>query len=211
MNPELESLRKRVKNQRRDLRRLNQLYTSLLIGYRNGVRAQSLYGFRQRMEQAFGCEAVWRAERGLAVPTVPQGVLDAIRESATAIFGPQPPKLSCFNLVAHAQDVREVSSNSYPDALWLLLRKDLNGDWASFTPGPAECVDGVNAVQDASGRQFVRIPKPELFSWATASASSTHAPTPAGAGPGTPHSPGSSPSTSPRPESEPDTSPNPST
>lgn len=60
---ELESLRKRVKAQRAELRRLNKTLGPYWAGFRSGLHYDSAKDVRVKMFATFGVEAVQKAER----------------------------------------------------------------------------------------------------------------------------------------------------
>ena len=60
---ELEALRKRVKLQRAELRRLNKTLGPYWAGFKTGMYAEKESALRSKMIDAFGHEAVFKAER----------------------------------------------------------------------------------------------------------------------------------------------------
>ncbi len=60
---ELEALRKRVKLQRAELRRLNKCLGPYWAGFRRGIDKDRETTLRGKMIDAFGHEAVFKAER----------------------------------------------------------------------------------------------------------------------------------------------------
>lgn len=69
---ELENLRRRVKAQRRELRRLNKEVSAPKAaywwGFRKGLDARAESELRGKMNKVFGHEAVWKAEHGTPCP-----------------------------------------------------------------------------------------------------------------------------------------------
>jgi len=59
---DIESLRKRVQNQRRELRRLNKILGPYWAGFRRGLEFEAACALRGKMNHAFGHEKVWAAE-----------------------------------------------------------------------------------------------------------------------------------------------------
>ena len=64
---ELTCLRRRVKAQRAELRRLNKTNAALWHGWRHGVSLGCASRLRGQMMHVFGVEAVQKAERGPAI------------------------------------------------------------------------------------------------------------------------------------------------
>jgi hypothetical protein len=61
---ELRSLRKRVKAQRAELRRLNKIVGTRWAAFSAGLYAAKMAELRHKMIKAFGYKAVYEAERG---------------------------------------------------------------------------------------------------------------------------------------------------
>jgi hypothetical protein len=61
---ELEALRRRVKRQRAELRRLNRQHAWFISGFNTGSAAARSNKYRGHMIDAFGIDAVMKAERG---------------------------------------------------------------------------------------------------------------------------------------------------
>lgn len=72
MTEELSNLRKRVKAQRRELRRLNKEVSdpkaAYWFGFRRGLDALATTTLRGKMNAAFGYKTVWEAEHGKPYP-----------------------------------------------------------------------------------------------------------------------------------------------
>ena len=62
MATDIEALRKRVQNQRTELRRLNRILGPYWTGFRRGLEFEAECNLRGKMLSAFGHEKVWAAE-----------------------------------------------------------------------------------------------------------------------------------------------------